>query len=158
MKTILFVGLIALMVLLVAPAMAADAPLQVKGQVANSMTITPAYSSIDFGDMNVGYTPAQTVAVDMTFDSPITSWSVDCKAAASPVPISAGYMDNGVTALINPLKVSNGGAYQNLHYMNMFSGSGSSPYTGTAYFKQEIVDGDATGNFKINLEFTGTIT
>ena len=162
MKRILFVGLFALMVLLVAPAMAATtAPVTLAGPVTASYSIaaTPGAMTaipgpwLQFGQNDFNYGSLDTTVLN-------TAWSVTATTNGLPADpskmVAAGplYLTNSlqqldaaaVPAMINVAGYTDGGAL------------GDTGHSKPLYYRQNVVAGDQASATPYSLTITYTIS
>jgi hypothetical protein len=158
MKRILFVGLIALLVMLVAPAMAeTSAPVAVDGTLLQSLSIACNVGTGTFGTLVNGdnYAMAQGT---LTVSALRTPWKVTTTTSTNP----NGFMLLGGTGvnLANPMKQQELGSWVIVKDWTV-----SSPQSGTltAYpyvldYYQSVVDADLAGAYWTTATYTVAAT
>jgi hypothetical protein len=141
MKKILFVGIVALMVLVCLPGAVFAAPTDtvvVSGSIGGSIDVdvTPD-AGVSWGVMTVG-TRTDTTTADLNVTTTYNAWRVD---AADAKTTNKGLMVDAGTGrfLTNPFQVSNGGAVW-------------TPMTGSLLFQQLSSDGAGTHLYDIGLQ------
>ena len=165
MKRILFVGLIALLVLLAVPAvMAADSDAAtVTGTLANPITISVdvATDSLAFTTMPInGLSDVVQTSVTATLTGPGTSWGVSASTDAGFIKGDGKahmYSDGSAKWLTTPIEVTST-IWDSSYYLphSFMSGTTNDAVTKTAYFRQNVIeDTDFSGAYRITVDFAG---
>ena len=157
MKRILFVGLIALMVLLAVPAaMATDtAGVKVTGDLEKSIDV--AVSPATTIPLLEGFNYDNSATLTVIPSGVSGNWNVAAADVTSTVLF--GHMDNGAVALTLPFQMSAdaGASFWPLPIASYFSGSGLGTFTKTVYVGQTVVPADLDGTYDIEVTFTASV-
>jgi hypothetical protein len=159
MKRILFVGLIALLVLLAVPAaMAADNDyLTVSGGITKSIDVSTS-GAPDFGTMGAGNNGPVSGYLTTTLNGPVNTFTVVATGG------DGGYMKGTGTSmwLTNPIEISSTyigyPGFVVLTIPRTVISGGSAAINDYIYFQQNIVTADPADTYKITVTFTGTVT
>jgi hypothetical protein len=153
MKRILFVGLIALLVLLAVPMVSAlgnDVPVYVTGDIPDTLTLS-IDKDCSFADMSVG-----THESDMATATVVTT--VKYNVAVEGSAGHSRYMEETTsgTPLTEQIKLWTGSAYYALPHSSWMSGVITGTFTKDIYFSQEVKNTDLAGTYKAWVTFTAT--
>ena len=166
MKKYILLGVIALVLLALPAAVAADNKAQtvVSGSIATSITVTVDNTALDLGPMDVGINPAipgyvnTTVHVNTT--GPVSGWGLKAKDTGT---VKTGWLLDGTTFLNMPLGFAWGTptTWTDLTVeRSIASGTGPAAYPDVptdVFFRQEVIAGDPVGTYTMTVEFDGIL-
>jgi hypothetical protein len=164
MKTCILLGLLALALLALPAAVAAEtASTVITGSVTTSLSVTVDDTALNLGAMDVGYNPASpgyvTTSVHVTSSGPITGWALTAKDTNTIVE-TRGYLLDGTTKLANPLGFTWGigtpGTWTDLTATRDIASDVLYPFPGydtDVFFRQEVVTGDPVGSYTMTVQF-----
>jgi hypothetical protein len=165
MKKSLFLGVLALTLLVIPGAVSAYNWVNIYGQVPTMLEVDVYPYYIYYGTMDVGF---HENFVTVTVNAHDVPWSVTAADLAEMKPISEkGYMNATYPMggkLMNPIRLATcgGGAcpYTDLSagdYTDFMAGTTTGPFQQDAYFNQTIVRGDTAASYSITVTFTGIL-
>jgi len=164
MRKYLILGLLALALLAIPAAVAAESKTTViTGSVTTSISLTVDDTALSLGTMDVGMNPASpgyvTTTVHVTTSGPIKGWTL---TAADKGGLKTGWLLDGSTYLTNALGFAWGAEPWNDLTTTWTIASDSTypfdPSDTPVFFRQEVVTGDPAGSYTMTVEFNGALT
>jgi len=165
MKKYVLLGVLALALLAIPVAVAADSPPYsvVQGTIEKSIAVYSSANLITLDMSHAGYTPYQSTTVSYKTTGPINTWAVVADDNKGNLDPNYGKMVNSVPEpLFNWFEISWDGLWPTYWTLQpgrtIASGNGEVDSSIGVYFQQMILVTDPTGQFGIQVNFNGQVT
>jgi hypothetical protein len=160
MRKMLFIGLVLLVLLCAMPSAVSAAgsdTVVVNGNIAISMEVNAAATSIEFGSMAAGTEESGSTTINVVTTS--TSWNVrasDERTTTKGFLYKSGTPDVPLTNALRFGKTANPTGTLVTDLANFMQGTTAGSFDQMAYVEQDIAPADRQGTYTMTITFTGT--